>query len=49
MDEEMVKELAEFLRKGLMDKYGYCGVAEGDKIIMLNSGKGNILINLKWD
>ena len=34
----MMKEIAAEVEAKLMEEYGYVGVAEGDTLIMLNSG-----------
>ena len=48
-DEKMVQEIKKELTNKLNEKFGYCGVAEGENFLMLNSGKGNIVINIKWE
>ena len=49
MDEKIVKQLQEEMRLKLINEYGYCGVMESDKFILLNSGKGNIQIKITWE
>ena len=48
-DENVVKEIKENLINSLKSDFGYCGIAEGEKFIMLNSGKGNIVIKINWE
>lgn len=48
-DEAVVQEIKKELIEKLQGQFGYCGVAEGDTMIMLNSGKGNIKITIKWE
>lgn len=49
MDETIVQEIKAGLMAKLKAEYGYCGVAENDKFIMLNSGEGNIIIKISWE
>ena len=49
MDEKTVQEIKEMLIKKLKEDFGYCGCVEGENAIMLNSGKDNIVINIKWE
>ena len=46
-DLKVVEEIKKYLINKLQNEFGYCGVAQGDKIIMLNSGEGNIIINIE--
>jgi hypothetical protein len=49
MENEILKDIIDYARRKLNASYGYCGVAEGSKIAMLNSddGKGGeIKINI---
>ncbi len=48
-DSDMVQEIKKDLIKKLQDAYSFCGCAEGDNMIMLNSGNENIIINIKWE
>ena len=48
-DEEKVQEIKERLVKEFNALFGFCGLAEGDNLIMLNSGKGNIVVTIKWE
>ena len=47
VDKATVNEIKTYLMGKLSQKYGYCGVAEGDSKIMLNSGKTNIIIRIE--
>jgi hypothetical protein len=52
MDNEVLKDIADYAASKLNAAYGYVGVAQGPAIAMLNSddGKGNnITINIKVD
>lgn len=48
-DEVVVQEIKRDLISKLNSRFGYCGCAEGDNFIMLNSGKGNIIIKFSWE
>ena len=48
-DNKCVEEIKQMLIKKLNEDFGYAGCAEGEKTIMLNSGKGNIVINIEWE
>jgi len=48
-DEIIVQEIKKELTSKLQAIFGYCGVMEGNDHIMLNSGKGNIVINIQWE
>jgi len=48
-DEKMVSIIKEDLKSMLTSEFGYCGIMESKNVIMLNSGKGNIVINIKWE
>ena len=48
-DGQMVQEIKSGLVARLNSEFNYCGIAEGPNSIMLNSGKGNIVINIKWE
>jgi len=48
-DEVVVQEIKRDLISKLNSRFGYCGVAENDNFIMLNSGKGNIIIKITWE
>ena len=47
-DEKAVQEIKTFIKNTMMAKFGYFGLADGEKFIMLNSGKGNIVIKIEW-
>lgn len=50
MENEILKDIIDYATRKLNSAYGYCGVAEGPKMAMLNSddGRGNdIKINIK--
>jgi len=52
MENPVLKDIIDYAAKKLNSAYGYCGVAEGDKMAMLNSDdrKGNeIRINIKLE
>jgi len=52
MENEILKDIIAYAARKLNSAYGYCGVAEGSKVAMLNSddGKGNdIKINIKLE
>lgn len=46
-DRETVEEIKQYLIKLLNNKYGYCGVASGKDMEILNSGNGNIIIKIE--
>jgi len=49
MENEILKDITEYAKNKLMAAYGFCGVASGSDMAMLNSddGKGNdIKINI---
>lgn len=48
-DSEMVDQIKNQLTSTLTQEFGYCGLAEGDNNIMINSGKENIIITIKWE
>lgn len=48
-DKEVVQEIKNELMQKLNSRFGYCGVAESEDFIMLNSGSGNIVIEMKWE
>lgn len=50
MENEILKDIIEYAKSRLTSAYGYCGVAEGAEMAMLNSDdkRGNdIKINIK--
>lgn len=50
MENEILNDIIDYATRKLNANYGYCGVAKGPKVTMLNSddGKGNdIIINIK--
>ena len=49
MDEDIktVEEIKQYLVRKLNQKYGYCGVASGENMAMLNSGSTNIIIKIE--
>ena len=52
MENEVLKDIIDYATKRLTAAYGYCGVAEGPEMAMLNSEdrKGNdIKINIKLE
>jgi len=48
-DQEMVERIKKDLISKLQSEFGFCGVAEGDNNIMINSGNENIVITIKWE
>jgi hypothetical protein len=46
-DEAVVQEIKSELITKLNARFGYCGVAESDSFIMLNSGK-DLIIKITW-
>lgn len=48
-DEQVVNYLKRYIQETLMRECGYCGVCDGDKFILLNSGNGNIKIQITWE
>ncbi len=48
-DEQSVLEIKQLLIKKLQEHHGYCGVAEGNGMVRLNSGNGNIVIKIEWE
>lgn len=48
-DEKAVQEVKNLIRSTLMAKFGYCGILDSKKLVVLNSGRGNIVINIKWE
>jgi hypothetical protein len=48
-DAEVVQEIKKLLIIKLKKQFGYCGVAETNASIMINSGNKNIVINIKWE
>lgn len=48
IDVEIVKEIEEHLINKLQHAFGYCGVMTNKNHIMINSGKENIVIDIKW-
>ena len=52
MENEVLKDIIDYATKKLNSAYGYCGVAEGEAMAMLNSEdrKGNdIKIHIKLE
>lgn len=52
MKNPVLEDIKEYATKKLMDAYGFCGVASGDDMAMLNSSdrEGNdIKINIKLE
>ena len=48
-DSQMVQEIKSQLVARLNSEFNFCGIAEGPNFIQLNSGKGNIIITIKWE
>jgi hypothetical protein len=52
MEDKILKDIIDYATRKLNSAYGYCGVAEGPAMAMLNSddGKGNdIIIHIKLE
>lgn len=52
MENEVLKDIIDYATKKLNSAYGYCGVAEGPKVAMINSDdrEGNdIKINIRLE
>ena len=52
MEDKILKDILDYATKKINAACGYCGVAEGDRMAMLNSddGKGNdIIINFRLE
>lgn len=50
MKNQILDEIKDFAKSKLTEAYGFCGVADGDDIVMINStdSEGNdIIINIK--
>jgi len=47
MNNTSLKKIIDYATSTLRDNYGYCGVAEGDTIAMLNSSDGENDIKIK--
>jgi hypothetical protein len=53
-DERVVRALQQHIKDTLVREFNYCGVAEGETpegegFAMLNSGEGNIKIQITWE
>lgn len=48
-DEKTANNIKEILKIELEKRFGFCGVMESEKFIMLNSGKGNLIIKITWE
>ena len=48
-DSKFVEEVASYIKEKAEKEYGFVGIAEGENMTMLNTGKGNIVINIKWE
>ena len=42
-----MNEIKEYLINRLNAKYDYCGVAQGENMVMLNSGRTNLIIKIE--
>lgn len=51
MKNQALNDIKNYAAKRLRQEFGYCGVAEGDNMAMLNSGGDNekITIHIKLD
>lgn len=47
----ILEDIKNYALNRLQKEYGYCGVAEGDNVVTLNSGKGqeNIIIHIECE
>ena len=48
-DAEVVQQIKKQLIAELKKQFGYCGVAENESSMMLNSGNKNIVISIRWE
>lgn len=48
-DELIVQDIKSFLLKEFQDVYGYAGLAEGDNMILINSGDKMIKVEITWE
>ena len=49
-DKRVFDEIKKYIKDKLQSEFGFCGVAEGEDVVMLNSGRAkNIIINMKID
>jgi len=48
-DEQVAKDLRKYIQATLVREFGYCGVCDGDRFLMLNSGEGNIKVQITWE
>lgn len=46
-DKKAMEEIKNYLVKKLQADFGFCGVAEGENMIMINSGEGNLIIKIE--
>jgi hypothetical protein len=48
-DKKVVEEISGKIKETFTNEFGYCGVAEGDGMVMLNSGDGNIVVKINYE
>ena len=48
-DAEVVQQIKKLLIAELKKQFGYCGVAENESSMVLNSGNKNIVISIRWE
>jgi hypothetical protein len=46
---KILEEIKIFAKKRLMAEYGYCRIAEGDDMAIINSGKGSENLIIKFE
>ena len=46
-DRQTIEEIKDYLVTKLSGRYGYCGVASGQDLLILNSGNTNIIIKIE--
>lgn len=45
-DKKTMDEIKNYLISMLKRRYGYCGVAQGPTMVMINSGKGHLTVEI---
>jgi len=48
-DKDFVEKLVEHIKQKAQEEFGYCGIAEGDNMKMINTGNGNVVIKIKFE
>ena len=49
MDKQFVDEVKAFVLAKAKERFGYAGVAESDGFVMINTGEGNVVIEITLD